>query len=80
MKITGLETVQLGEFPNLLWLRIHTDQGLVGLGETFYAASTVASYVHEVLADKLLGADALRIGNPIADFAAKLGENDLGAP
>ena len=61
MKITGLETVQLGEFPNLLWLRIHTDQGLVGLGETFYAASTVASYIHEVLADKLLGADARRI-------------------
>ena len=61
MKITAFETVQLGEFPNLLWLRIHTDQGLVGLGETFYAASTVASYIHEVLAEKLIGADPLRI-------------------
>ena len=61
MKITAFETVQLGEFPNLLWLRVHTDQGLIGLGETFYAAGTVASYIHEVLADKLIGADPLRI-------------------
>ena len=61
MKITAFETIQLGEFPNLLWLRIHTDQGLVGLGETFYAADTVATYIHEILAEKLLGADPLRI-------------------
>ena len=32
MKITGIETIRLGEFPNLLWLHIHTDQGLGGLG------------------------------------------------
>jgi L-alanine-DL-glutamate epimerase-like enolase superfamily enzyme len=61
MKITALETIRLGDFPNLLWLRVHTDQGIVGLGETFYAAETVDTYVHEVLADKLLGADPLRI-------------------
>ena len=61
MKITGLETVQLGDYPNLLWLRVHTDQGIVGLGETFYAAGTVASYIHEILAEKLLGQDPLRI-------------------
>ena len=36
MKITAVETIRLGEFPNLLWVHIHTDQGLIGLGETFF--------------------------------------------
>ena len=31
MKITQLETIRLGEFPNILWVRLHTDEGLVGL-------------------------------------------------
>ena len=33
MKITALETIRLDEFPNVLWVRVHTDEGLVGLGE-----------------------------------------------
>ena len=35
MKITALETIRLDEFPNVLWVRVHTDEGLAGLGETF---------------------------------------------
>jgi galactonate dehydratase len=38
MKITQLETIRLGEFPNIIWVRMHTDEGLVGLGETFMGA------------------------------------------
>jgi galactonate dehydratase len=34
MKITAIETIQLGEFPNLLWVHVHTDESLIGLGET----------------------------------------------
>ena len=30
MKITELETIRLGEFPNIIWVRIHTDEGLTG--------------------------------------------------
>ena len=33
MKITAVETIQIEEFSNFLWLRIETDEGLVGLGE-----------------------------------------------
>ncbi|MGH2354661.1 MAG: mandelate racemase/muconate lactonizing enzyme family protein [Chloroflexota bacterium] len=67
MKIVALETIQLGEFPNLLFLRLHTDSGLIGLGETFFGPSEVAAYLHETAAPKLLGRDAsaidaLRIG------------------
>ena len=33
MKITEIETLRLGEFPNLLWVRVHTDEGITGVGE-----------------------------------------------
>ena len=33
MKITQLETLRLGEFPNILWVRLHTDEGLVYCNE-----------------------------------------------
>jgi L-alanine-DL-glutamate epimerase-like enolase superfamily enzyme len=36
VKITKLETIRLDEFPNLLWVHVYTDEGLVGLGETFF--------------------------------------------
>jgi galactonate dehydratase len=61
MKIQALETIQLGEFPNILFVRLHTDEGLVGLGETFFGAPEVAAYLHESAAPKLLGQDPERI-------------------
>jgi len=27
MKLAKLETLRLAEFPNLVWLRLHTDEG-----------------------------------------------------
>ena len=47
MKITALETIRNAEFPNLLWLYIHTDEGISGLGETFFGAQAVEAYLHE---------------------------------
>ena len=61
MKITAVETIRLTEFPNILWVRLHTDEGLVGLGETFMGAEAVEAYLHETAAPKLLGHDPLRI-------------------
>jgi L-alanine-DL-glutamate epimerase-like enolase superfamily enzyme len=61
MKIARLETVRVGEFPNLLWVRLHTDAGLVGLGETSFCAQAVEAYLHEFVAPRLLGRDALRL-------------------
>lgn len=46
MKITALETIRIAERPNLIWVQVHTDQGLIGLGETFFGASTVEAHVH----------------------------------
>lgn len=61
MKVTSLETLRLDEFPNLLWVLVHTDAGVTGIGETFYGARAVEAHVHETLAPLLLGADPLRI-------------------
>jgi galactonate dehydratase len=61
MKITGIETIRLDEFANVLWVRVHTDGGVVGLGETFYAPRAVEAYIHETLASRLLGANPLHI-------------------
>jgi L-alanine-DL-glutamate epimerase-like enolase superfamily enzyme len=61
MKIIAIETLNVGEFENVLWVRIHTDAGLIGLGETFYGAGAVASTIHDTLASRLLGRDPLRI-------------------
>ena len=61
MKITALETIRNAEFPNLLWLHIHTDEGLSGLGETFFGAQAVEAYLHESVAPQLLGQDSSRI-------------------
>ncbi|HEY8287084.1 MAG TPA: mandelate racemase/muconate lactonizing enzyme family protein [Chloroflexota bacterium] len=55
MKIEKLETVWLDAHPHTLWLRIHTDQGLVGLGETYYAPRAVSAIIHDVLANLLIG-------------------------
>ncbi|HEX9275349.1 MAG TPA: mandelate racemase/muconate lactonizing enzyme family protein [Casimicrobiaceae bacterium] len=61
MKITSIETLRLAEFANLLWVRVHTDSGIVGLGETFYGAGAAEAHVHETLAARLIGQNPLHI-------------------
>jgi len=60
MKITTVETVQHDSFPNLVHVRLSTDDGLVGTGETFYGTDAVVAQVHAVAAPALLGQDPLR--------------------
>lgn len=61
MKITALSTLALKELPNLCWVRVETDEGLAGIGETFFGPAAVAAYVHESAAPYLLGKDPLEI-------------------
>ena len=70
MKIEKLETVWIDAQPNTLWLRIHTDNGLVGLGETYYAPRAVAAIIHDVLATLLVGQSAFNIENHWANMFA----------
>lgn len=61
MKITAVETVRVEAWSNLVWVRLHTDEGPVGLGETFRNPEATESYVHETCAPYLLGKDPTRI-------------------
>src|SRR6218665_3958558 len=47
MKILAVETLRPDIQLNLLFVRLHTDDGLIGLGEAFFAARTVETYIHE---------------------------------
>ena len=79
MKIRALETIRLGEFPNLLWVRVHSDEGLIGLGETFMGASVVETYLHDVAAPQLLGEDPLEVERIARSLVGYLGFRSTGA-
>ncbi|MGH1357869.1 MAG: mandelate racemase/muconate lactonizing enzyme family protein [Burkholderiaceae bacterium] len=58
MKIAAVETLRLGEFPNLIWVIIEDEDGQRGLGETFMGAEATEAYIHQVAAPALLGREA----------------------
>ena len=74
MKITRIETTywrsgsDLPWKPNWVWVRIHTDSGLVGLGETYPRNEVEASMVHSTIAGLLLGRDPRDIERIWADL------------
>ena len=68
MKITKVETVELKGSTaihqgmiNWLWVRIHTDEGLIGLGETFPSSTSEKAVVLNDFAPLLLGKEATDI-------------------
>jgi galactonate dehydratase len=78
MKITKLETIRIEERPNLLWVQVHTDEGLIGLGETFFGAQAVESYIHETVAPIVIGRNPLEIDKLSADLVGYLGYRSTG--
>jgi len=79
MRVVGVETIRLGEFPNLLFVEIATDEGIVGLGETFFGARAVEAYIHESAAPQLLGQDPLAIEAHSAALGGYVGYGSTGA-
>jgi L-alanine-DL-glutamate epimerase-like enolase superfamily enzyme len=79
VKITQVETIRTTELPNILWVRLHTDEGLVGLGETFFVVETVETYIHEYAAPRLIGRDPGRIDAISRDLVGYLGFRSTGA-
>ncbi len=57
MKVTAVETIRFDEHPQMLWLQVHTDTGLIGLGETCLGPATVEAHIHETVAPYLIGKD-----------------------
>lgn len=79
MKITALETLRLGAFPNLAYVHVETDAGVTGLGETFYGSQAVEAYVHESLGPKVLGEDATALEALAAKVRPYVGRGGSGA-
>ncbi len=61
MKILEVETLRLAEHPNLIWVELHTDEGITGLGETYFGAGVCEADIHERIADIVLEQDPLKI-------------------
>lgn len=68
MKITGVETLRLPDLPNVLLVQVHSDAGIIGLGETYYGAAAVEVHIHEALAPALVGRMAPRSTEDIAEL------------
>ncbi len=79
MKITRVETIRLDEFTNLLWVRLHTDAGMIGLGETFFGARAAEAYIHETAAPVLIDRDPLQIERIARDLTPYIGFAGTGA-
>ncbi len=78
MKITALETIRVAERPNLIWLEVHTDEGITGLGETFFGASAVEAHIHDYIAPRVIGRDPFEIDKLAADLVGYLGFRSSG--
>jgi L-alanine-DL-glutamate epimerase-like enolase superfamily enzyme len=63
MRITRIDTVYWKSrddapfWPHWTWIRLHTDTGLIGLGETYPRNATEAALVHTDVSRRLLGRD-----------------------
>jgi galactonate dehydratase len=79
VKITAIETIHLSRSITVhagpiqwLWVRIHTDEGLIGLGESYPNAESERAVVHTKLAPVLLGRDPSEIDLLWADMFRNL--------
>jgi galactonate dehydratase len=55
VRLDRLDTIRLDDYPNLLYVRLWTADGLTGLGETMFGPRTVEAYLHETVAPAILG-------------------------
>jgi L-alanine-DL-glutamate epimerase-like enolase superfamily enzyme len=55
MKITTVESFVHSDFPNIIYVKIGTDAGVYGIGESYYFGKTVATFVDEFVAPTLIG-------------------------
>lgn len=61
-RITRIETcIPVDIMSNLMLVRVHTAEGHVGCGETYYTPSAIADLIHDWMSERLLGAEAANI-------------------
>ena len=66
--VETIETIRWKRQPNLLWARVHTSAGAVGLGETYYLPGAVERVIHDLAAELFIGQPAGAISKLWSDF------------
>ena len=61
MKITRIESLRWKAYPRLMTVRVHTDSGIIGLGETVDKIPAAQAALHGTIAPLVLGQDPLDI-------------------
>ncbi len=61
MKITAIESLQWPDHPRTLYVRVYTDAGIIGIGETVEKVEGSKGALHGTIAPLLLGQDPLDI-------------------
>lgn len=79
MKLTRIETYRTANHPNLVIVAVHNGDNLVGLGDTFFGASAVEDYIHEVAAPQLLASDNVSPQQASLDLLPYVGYQGAGA-
>ena len=85
LRITGVETVYWKSrddapfWPHWTWVRIHTDAGISGIGETYPRNTNEAAAIHGV-ANSLIGRDPRDIERIWADLYRSFDYQVAGAP
>lgn len=79
MQITAIATIRFVERPNLLWVQEETDDGITGLGETFFIAAMVETYQHEFVVPRVIGRDLLQIDLLASELNGHLAFRSNGA-
>lgn len=72
-RVTHIDTFRFKES-----LEVHTDAGLLGLGESYFGAKLVEAYVDEVAHHHLLSKHTLHIGEHAKDLNGYLGYASSG--
>jgi galactonate dehydratase len=78
MKVNKIETIRVAKFPNLCFVQVYTDEGIVGLGETYFGSEAVESWIHDMGAGVLLGKNPLTIDRHWQDLVGFVGARSTG--
>lgn len=71
MRISQIETILHDDYPHLIHVLVHTDEGLVGVGESYHRPEAIAAYVQTEIAPRILGEPAqnlVRLWSTIGSF------------
>jgi L-alanine-DL-glutamate epimerase-like enolase superfamily enzyme len=60
-RLERIETIRLESQPNIVWVEVTDEDGVTGLGETYYVPGAVEAVLHDLIAPLVLGMGAERI-------------------